>query len=148
MVTQTKVQKEMFKPTTKLLDAYAQLPWLIPQDKRSFGDFIDHLYFTFYESAGKDNLRFLTKHGGVLDENLDGDFIWCIKHLRNKWLRHDADHGKETDIRKSWKDLSDKFKWLGLNHTPIKEEHFRKLHRSLLKEAESFLEKILEKLIP
>ncbi|WP_334808543.1 hypothetical protein [Nostoc sp.] len=146
-VTQTKVHKEMFKPTTKVLEAYAQLPWLIPQDKRSFGDFIDHLYFTFYESAGKDNLRFLTKHGGVLDENLDGDFIWCIKHLRNKWLRHDTDHGKETDIRKSWKDLSDKFKWLGLNHTPIKEEHFRKLHRSLLKEAESFLEKILEKLI-
>ncbi|MEH2277849.1 MAG: hypothetical protein V7K40_24440 [Nostoc sp.] len=147
-VTQTKEQKEMFKPTSKLLEACANLPWIIPQDKRSFGDFIDYLYFTFYEGAGKDNLRFLTKHGGVLDEKVDCDFIWCIKHLRNKWLRHDADHGKETDIKKSWKDLSDKFKWLGLNHTPIKEEHFRKLHRSLLKEAESFLEKILEKLIP
>ncbi|MCC5608049.1 hypothetical protein LC612_14965 [Nostoc sp. CHAB 5834] len=48
---------------------------------------------------------------------------------------------------KSWKDLSDKFKWLGLNHAPIKEDHFRLLHHLLLKEAESFLEKILEKLM-
>ncbi|MHC5727616.1 MAG: hypothetical protein ACYT04_48490 [Nostoc sp.] len=144
---QIKEQKEMFKPTTKLIEACTNLHWIIPQNKSSFADFIDCFYFTFYEGAGKDNLRFLIKHGGVLDEKADCDFIWCIKHLRNKWLRHDADHGKETDIKKSWKDLSDKFKWLGINHTPIREEHFRKLHRSLLKEAESFLEKILEKLI-
>ncbi|MBG1268875.1 hypothetical protein [Nostoc sp. WHI] len=146
-VMQTKEQKEMFKPTTKLIEACTNLHWIIPQNKLSFANFIDYFYFTFYEGAGKDNLRFLIKHGGVLDEKTDCDFIWCIKHLRNKWLRHDADHGKETDIKKSWKDLSDKFKWLGINHTPIREEDFRKLHRSLLKEAESFLEKILEKLI-
>jgi hypothetical protein len=90
--------------------------------------------------------RFLTEHGGVL-EGSDCDFIWCIKHLRNKWLRHDPDHGKESDIRKSWKEVSDKFIWLGLNHTPIQEKDFRLLHRFLLKEAESFLKKLLEKLI-
>ncbi len=146
-VMQIKEQKEMFKPTTKLLEACTNLHWIIPQNKLSFADFIDCFYFTFYEGAGKDNLRFLIKHGGVLDEKVDCDFIWCIKHLRNKWLRHDADHGKETDIKKSWKDLSDKFKWLGLNHAPIKEDHFRLLHHSLLKEAESFLEKILGKLM-
>ncbi|BAY78571.1 hypothetical protein NIES25_50460 [Nostoc linckia NIES-25] len=145
-VMQIKEQKEMFKPTTKLIEACTNLHWIIPQNKLSFADFIDCFYFTFYEGAGKDNLRFLISHGGVL-EKADCEFIWCIKHLRNKWLRHDADHGKETDIKKSWKDLSEKFKWLGLNHAPINEQHFRLLHRSLLKEAESFLEKILEKLM-
>ncbi|MFN6541191.1 MAG: hypothetical protein RM021_033265 [Nostoc sp. EkiNYC01] len=145
-VMQIKEQKEMFKPTTKLIEACTNLHWIIPQNKLSFADFIDCFYFTFYEAAGKDNLRFLISHGGVL-EKADCDFIWCIKHLRNKWLRHDADHGKETDIKKSWKELSDKLKWLGLNHAPIREQHFRLLHCSLLKEAESFLEKILEKLM-
>jgi hypothetical protein len=143
---QGKVQKEIFKPTNKVLESYVYLPSMIPQDKRSFGDFIDYLNFIFHEGAGKDNLRFLTEHGGVLERS-DCNFIWCIKHLRNKWLRHDADHGKESDIRKSWKEVSDKFIWLGLNHAPIREQDFRLLHRSLLKEAESFLEKLLEKLI-
>ncbi|WP_427161098.1 hypothetical protein ACQFX9_05710 [Aliinostoc sp. HNIBRCY26] len=145
-IVQTKGQKEMFKSTTKLLEACTNLPWIIPQDKDSFAKFIDYLYFTFYEGTGKDNLRFLTKYDGVL-ETTDCNFIWCIKHLRNKWLRHDPDHGKEKDIQKSWQDLQEKFLWLGLDHMPIREQDFRLLHRSLLKEAESFMQLIVEKLI-
>jgi len=137
---------EIFKPTNKLLEVFADLPWLLPSNKRKFADFIDCLYFLFYEGAGKDKLRFLNEHGGVL-ELADCDLIWCIKHLRNKWLRHDADHGKEADIRKSWKELSAKFSWLGLQHAPISPEHFRYLHCRLLQQAEAFLQKILEKLI-
>ncbi|NJM68838.1 MAG: hypothetical protein HC862_00690 [Scytonema sp. RU_4_4] len=137
---------EIFKPTNKLLEVFVDLPWLLPESKRTFGNFIDCLYFVFYEGAGKDNLRFLKEHGGVL-EPADCDLIWCIKHLRNKWLRHDADHGKEADIRKSWKDVSAKLSWLGLQHAPISPEHFRYLHCRLLQEAEVFLQKILEKLI-
>lgn len=137
---------EIFKPTNKMLEVYADLPWLLPENKRTFGDFIDCLYFIFYEGAGKDKLRFLKAYGGVL-EPADCGLIWCIKHLRNKWLRHDADHGKETDIRKSWKELSAKFSWLGLQHAPISQEHFRHLHSRLLEETDAFLQKILQKLI-
>lgn len=137
---------EIFKPTNKLLEVFADLPWLLPENKQRFADFIDCLYFLFYEGAGKDKLRFLKDHNGVL-EPTDCNFIWCIKHLRNKWLRHDADHGKEADIRKSWKELAEKFSWLGLNHPPMSQEHFRYLHCRLLEEANSFLQQILEKLI-
>ena len=144
-VVQAAGKAEIFKPTTRLLEVYADLPWLSPEDKRTFGDFVDCLYFIFYEGAGGGKLRFLADYGGVLD-NADCNFIWCIKHLRNKWLRHDADHGDETDIKKSWKNLSAQFNALGLEHAPVTKQHFRHLHRSLLKEAEAFLGKILEKL--
>jgi hypothetical protein len=145
-VVQTAGKAEIFKPTTRLLEVYVDLQWLVPEDKRTFADFVDCLYFIFYEGAGKDKLRFLNDYGGVLDGSSDCDFIWCIKHLRNKWLRHDADHGKEADIRRYWKDLSAKFNVLGLEHAPVTKQHFRHLHRSLLREAEAFLCKILEKL--
>lgn len=138
-------QPEIFKPTTRLLEVFADLPWVIPMDKQTFADFVDCLYFIFYEGAGKDNLRFLSANGGVLDE-ADCDFIWCIKHLRNKWLRHDADHGKEAAIRKSWEELAANFNWLDLRHIPAAPNHFRYLHCRLLKEAEAFLQKILDKL--
>jgi hypothetical protein len=145
-VVQAAGKAEIFKPTTRLLEVYADLPWLVPEDKRTFADFVDCLYFIFYEGAGRDKLRFLKDYGGVLDASSDCNFIWCIKHLRNKWLRHDADHGKEADIKRSWKDLSAKFNALGLEHAPVTKQHFRHLHRSLLREAEAFLGKILEKL--
>jgi hypothetical protein len=145
-VVQAAGKPEIFKPTTRLLETFADFPWLLPEDKRTFADFVDCLYFIFYEGAGKDKLRFLSSQGGVLDDT-DCNFIWCIKHLRNKWLRHDADHGKETDIKKSWKDLSAKFSWLGLDHAPVTKQHFRHLHRSLLKEANVFVQNILERLI-
>ena len=108
---------EFFKPTTRLLEVFSYLPWISATDKWRFGDVVDCLYFIFYEGAGKDNLRFLDEHGGPLTDD-DCDLIWCIKHLRNKWSRHDADHGKEKEIRKSWTVLAEKFQWLGLANYP------------------------------
>ncbi|MBE9007978.1 hypothetical protein IQ259_23690 [Fortiea sp. LEGE XX443] len=145
-VRKTQTQEEIFKPTTKLIEACNNLHGTIPEDKNSFTIFIDDLYFTFYEGTGKDNLRFLSEHGGVLDKT-DCDFIWCIKDLRNTWLHHDADHGKEADTKKKWEKLGNRFKSLELNHVPVRQKDFRLLHKALLKEAKSFLEKLLEKLI-
>lgn len=138
----SQISAVIFKPTNRLLDVYANFPWLVASDKRSFADFVDCLYFTFYEGAGKDKLRFLSEHGGPL-EAADCDFIWCIKHLRNKWTRHDPDHGKEKDILKSWDELSKKLRWLGLAEHPTEPGHFRELQRRLLELAESFLQTIL-----
>ena len=137
---------EIFKPTTRLLETFMDFQWLLPKDEQTFGNFIDCLYFIFYEGAGKDKLRFHIDNEGVLDDT-DCDFIWCIKHLRNKWLRHDPDHGKETSIKNSWKELSGKLNWLGLPHFPVHEQHFRYLHSRLIKEACFFLQNIVDRLI-
>ncbi|MEX0937360.1 MAG: hypothetical protein WDZ59_05830 [Pirellulales bacterium] len=139
-------QVEIFKPTTRLLEVFADVPWLIPTDKESFACFVDCLYFLFYEGAGKDNLRFLKTNGGPIDD-ADFDFILCIKHLRNKWIRHDADHGDESAIKKSWAELSSKFQWLGLTHLPVSAEDFRLLHMNLLAQSVTFVNKILQGLV-
>jgi len=136
---------EIFKPTTRLMTVFSDLPWLFAIDRLRFGDLLDCLYFIFYEGAGKDNLRFLDKNGGPLTD-ADCDLIWCIKHLRNKWSRHDADHGKEKEIQKSWAELAAKFRWLGLAEHPTDTRHFQQLHLKLLELAEDFLKRILDKL--
>lgn len=136
---------EIFKPTTKLLNVFSDLPWISSTDEFRFGDLIDCFYFIFYEGAGKDNLRFLEANGGPLSCG-ECDLIWCIKHLRNKWSRHDADHGKDQDIKKSWAELAAKFRWLGLAQHPTTARHFQKLHFKLLILAEEFLKNILYKL--
>jgi hypothetical protein len=137
---------EIFKPTTRLLTVFSDFPWLSAGDRSQFGEVVDCLYFIFYEGAGKDNLRFLEKNGGPLNEDIDCDLIWCIKHLRNKWSRHDADHGAEKDIRKSWDQLAAKFRWLGLAASPTNSSHFQQLHDKLLMLSEEFLKRILDKL--
>jgi hypothetical protein len=136
---------EIFKPTTRLMTVFNDLPWLSATDRLRFSDVVDCLYFIFYEGAGKDNLRYLDKNGGPLTE-ADCDLIWCIKHLRNKWSRHDADHGNEKDIKKSWAELAVKFRWLGLAEHPTDSRHYQQLHNQLLILAEDFLERILNKL--
>ena len=136
---------EFFKPTTRLMTVFSYLPWISATDKLRFGDVIDCLYFIFYEGAGKDNLRYLDKNGGPLTDN-DCDLIWCIKHLRNKWSRHDPDHGRDKEIQKSWADLAAKFSWLGLAEYPTEARHFQQLHHKLLELAEDFLMQILNKL--
>lgn len=136
---------EIFKPTSRLLCVFSECPWVIASDRARFGDVVDYLYFIFYEAAGKDHLRFLDKNGGPLATD-DCDLIWCIKHLRNKWSRHDADHGDDKDIRKSWSELTAKFHWLGLSQFPSKTEHFEQLHRRLLERAIDFLDTILARM--
>lgn len=136
---------EVFKPTTRLMTVFSDLPWMHAEDRHRFGDVIDCLYFIFYEGAGRDNLRFLDSNGGPLDAS-DCDLIWCIKHLRNKWSRHDADHGKDREVQKSWSDLAAKWRWLGLTQHPTNTAQFQAVHLKLLEEAEKFLLRLLETL--
>jgi hypothetical protein len=137
-------KEEIFKPTTRLLESYNNLPWIGVRDEESFGNFVDCLYFMLYESAGKDHLRFLTE--GYLREG-DCTIIWAIKHLRNKYLRHDPDHGKLSDIRKSWQDLSAKLELLGVSHLPASINDYQYLQQRLLHEVEQFLKRLLSNMI-
>lgn len=134
---------EIFKPTTRVLEVFADLPWLRPDDRKTFADFIDCLHFLVYEAAGDDKLRFLKEHGGPLSGG-DCNVIWCVKALRNKWLRHDPDHGKESDIERSRKLLGTQFEWLGLAGYPRSSRDFRMLHERLLREMERFLTKLFQ----
>ena len=143
---------EIFKPTTRLLEAYHDLPWLSSTNRNDFANVVDCLYFIFYEGAGfyagahrKLKLRFLDdSHGGLLTE-ADCKLIWCIRTLRDKWTRHDADHGNEKNSQKSWSELAAKFRWLGLGKYPTDASHFQQLHHQLLVRAEDFLSLLLSK---
>src|SRR5207249_3638561 len=126
------------------LESYNNLPWIAIRDEESFGNFVDCLYFILYEAAGKDNLRFLK---GGLTKDEDCTIIWTIKHLRNKYLRHDPDHGTLKDIEKSWQDLAGKFALLGLSHLPISISDYQHLQQRLLQEVEQFLKRLLGNLI-
>lgn len=141
----SQIGNDIFKPTTRLLEVYSNFPWLSANNKQELGNVVDCLYFIFYEGAGKDKLRFLNSYGGPLKE-ADCDLIWCIKHLRNKWSRHDPDHGKEQEIKKSWNELANKLNWLGLTTYPKSKYDFQTIHFKLLELAKEFLLLILENL--
>lgn len=134
-------KEEIFKPTTTLVEASVDLQWITPQNDASFSEFVDCLYFLFYEGAGKDKLRFLKSNDGPIADE-DFDFILCIKHLRNKWTRHDPDHGRDKDIERSWEELGKRLQWLGLNRFPRSADDFQLLHASLLLRAKEFVDKM------
>jgi hypothetical protein len=136
---------EIFKPTIRVMEVYVDLPWLMVRNKHELKNFVDCLYFVFYEGAGKDKLRFLEQHGGVLDTT-SCDFIWSIKSLRNKWLSHDINHGKESDIKKSWSTLREALEEMGFKCIPTTDKEFSRLHQRLLADALAFLNRLHEKL--
>lgn len=136
---------EVFKPTTRLVHSCGVLASVVPMGRETFAQFVDALYFALYEAAGEDKLRFLKENGGVFERE-ECDFIFWVKFLRSKWLRHDPDHGDETKIKKSWRDVSQVFDHLGLGRYPHRGEDFRLLHRSLLDEAFGFLSELLTRL--
>jgi hypothetical protein len=135
----------VFKTTTKFVEAVTDMMWLLPHNKHTFADFVDCLYWIFYEGAGRDNLRYLKAHGGMLDPN-DCNFIWSVKTLRNKWLRHDPEHGSPSDIKRSQEALLDLLQTFGLKQFPKSAAEYRLLHRKLLKEAQTFMQKVWDKI--
>jgi hypothetical protein len=133
----------IFKPTNRVLVVFSQLPWMLPNSRETLGDAVDSLFWMLYEGAGRDKLRFLRE--GLLKRE-DCTAIFNIKFLRNKWLRHDPEHGEDSDIRKSSEVLGDVFASLGLRHLPVEEVHFHFLYRRMLEETERFLARLLESL--
>jgi hypothetical protein len=137
--------REVFKPTNRCIESCTSLPWTLASDKASLGNVVDYLFWVFYEGAGAQDLRFHTGGGGPLAAEECSVVFW-VKFLRNKWLRHDPDHGGEPKIRKSWAEVGETLKTLGIKHLPVTEQHFRFIHRRLLEEAEAFLCLLLERL--
>lgn len=128
---------EVFTPTTTFVEAQSELTWLAVRDRNSLGQLVDALYLMLYEAAGKDHLRF----GEYLTDEECG-VIWIIKHLRNKLLRHDPDHGTTSNQGKSWRDLRASLNALGFSTFPKRVGEFERLGSQLLDEVDQFLEKL------
>ncbi len=93
------------------------------------------------------NLRFLRAAGGVFDSAEEVvEPVFHLKFLRNKWLRHDAEHGSEKDIKKSWSDLGQTVRALGLAGIPRTPDQFLALYLELLSRIRSFLIELLSRL--
>jgi hypothetical protein len=140
---------EIFTPTTRVMRAFANLTQMVPTSRVTFGDAVDDLYFVIYEGAGGDYLRFLDSPGkGGVFQKTDAlvQAVFNLKFLRNKWLRHDQDHGDARKIEKSWDALRETLQALGLSHTPTAPEHFHLLYHRLLRGLAAFLAGLLQRL--
>jgi hypothetical protein len=133
----------VFKYTDAIVSGMCDVSWLVPRTERQLGDFVEILYYALYEGAGSDHLRYV---GPGLLAHEECSFVWSLKHLRNKWLRHDVDHGTERDIAQSRSKLREALAHFGLDHIPTKRAEFRQLHGSIVAEAIDFLEHLLERL--
>lgn len=134
-------REEIFTPTTTFIDAQSRLQWVSASSQDEMGDIVDSLYFMLYEGAGADRLRFLE----YLDDS-DCEVIWVIKHLRNKFYRHDPDHGSKSGQDKSWRDVAQALKSLGFSKLPTTAEGFQRMQVALLKKVDQFLEKLLDRI--
>ena len=146
LVERSPAAGEIFKFTTRVYEASVDLVDLVPTNKSAFGDFIDCIYLVFYEGAGKDKLRYLSSNGGSLSDN-DCGIVWAIKILRNKWYRHDPDHGDTTSVNRSYRSLKETLQRFGFPNLPCNAGDYRRLHSLLTDELVRLLEKLRESLV-
>ncbi len=138
-------KKAVFKPTTQIMKAFADAPMIIATNSNRLADLVDCLYIILYEGAGKDNLRYLISHSGYLEPE-ECEAIWTIKALRNKWLRHDPDHGNQAKIRNSWADLKNHLHRLGVCGIPNRRQEFMHIQMGLLSKVEEMLYTLLSRM--
>ena len=122
---------EVFKLTIQAQEALVMLPGVVVRDESSLRDFVTYFYMLVYEGAGDQKLRFLKEQGGPM-ERTECDALWNLKALRNKWLTHDPEHGDSKSIDRSYRNLADALRDLGLNNYPRTKSEFEDLQRALL----------------
>jgi hypothetical protein len=141
---------EIFTLTNSVWSYSFKLLQIVPTNKETFAEIIDYLYFIFIEGAGKEYLRFVDyndkKHFGYfVRTDPEVEVIWKIKHLRNKWLRHDIEHGAESDIKKSYQLRKEALEWFGMQKVPQSKEDFVFLYNNLILKVEEFLKSLLDR---
>lgn len=135
-------QPQIFKATFMVMEAYTDLPWLLANSKGNFTTFINYLYSILYEGAGSQSLRFIT---GNYVSKAECEPLWNLKHLRNKWLDHDIEHGSESSINRSWADLGASLRYFGSQKLPQSPAEFARLQHNVLDRIESFLRLLVER---
>ncbi|MBK8265377.1 MAG: hypothetical protein IPK80_29115 [Nannocystis sp.] len=135
---------EIFRSSGQVLRAASTLPLLVPDNLATLMMAVNYIYFSLYEGAGSDKLRFLAPLG-PLDREKDAEIcqpIWNLKMLRNKWLNHDPDRGDANAIGKSYKDLIAAFQAFGLRGIPQTAEEFGRLYEGLIDRIVVFMERL------
>jgi hypothetical protein len=130
--------KAIFKVTHRFVRVTAELPFTLVVDRRTLADFIDDLYWLFYESAGSNSLRFHTSTGGPLADDAS-DVGFAIKRLRN-FLRHDPEHGSEKEIERKFEAIHHDLKVRGFDRWPRTRKEYGLLRRVLLRETLTFVQ--------
>lgn len=136
-------RKQIFTYTTTLVESLQALPFAVATDRDILARVVDALYFVLYEGAGASSLRYLAD--GLLTDG-ECNIVWRIKHLRNKWLRHDPEHGTPRDLVRDRKALAEGLNALGVTGLPRRRADFVLLHRALMERAIEMLELLSERL--
>ena len=148
--SQTTKGDTIFTLTNSVYLNSLKLLQIVPTNQEKFAEIVDYLYFILIEGAGKDVLRFITyedknQHSYFLKTEPEVEIIWKIKHLRNKWLRHDIEHGKDKDIAKNYQIRRETLKWFGMRRVPQSREEFIFLYNNLMLKVEEFLKVLLDR---
>lgn len=135
--------EQIFSYTSTLVESLQALPFSVATDRDSLARVVDALYFVLYEGAGSTSLRYLAE--GLLTRE-ECTVVWRLKHLRNKWLRHDPERGDPGDVRRNRTALREALSGLGLHTTPRRRDDYVLLHRSLMNGAIDMLELLSDRL--
>lgn len=134
----------IFKLTPMFILSFASgLLGTVAQNRVTLARVVEDLYIVLYEAAGKDKLRYLERNYLTREEC---EIVWKIKHLRNKWLSHDAEHGSDRDIRESRRLRFEALKWLGVERIPTQRNEYARLHGLLLEKVHEFLMLLLTRI--
>jgi len=133
----------VFKLTPMVLLSFSGLLGTVAQNRVTLAQVVENLYIVLYESAGKDKLRYLERNYLTRDEC---EIIWKIKHLRNKWLSHDSEHGSDRNIREARRLRLDALQWLGVERVPIRQDEYARVQSLLLEKVEEFLRLLLTRI--
>jgi hypothetical protein len=136
--SETTKGKPIFKITTSFWNSAWNLQRLVATNKDNLEKVVLCFYQIIYEGAGEDNLRFLE----YVNKD-ESEVVFVLKHFRNKWLIHDADHGSK--VQKSFKERREALQWLGLEKSPTKMNDFITLNSCLLSKLNEFLKLLLER---
>ncbi len=140
---QTCAGETIFKLTPMFILSFAGLLGTVAQNRVTLAQVVEALYIVLYEAAGKDKLRYLERNYLTREEC---EVVWKIKHLRNKWLSHDAEHGSDRDIRESRQLRLEALKWLGFERIPTQRNEYACLHGLLLEKVHEFLTLLLTRI--
>lgn len=124
----------IFTRTLELMRSVAVLPVHRVSSRDSLANAVDALYVLVYEASGTMN-----RVTSVLDSKLC-EPVWQLKSLRNKWLRHDPEHG---DVKKSLAQLRAGLAYFGMNRKPHTSAEFAALYEAVLERMNEFANELL-----
>ena len=134
----------VFAYSDQVVAAVMLLPYVVARNKVRLGEIVDGLFFAVYEAGGFGSPRFQAPLGPLTTEECA--FVKNLKLLRNKWYRHDPEHGSARDVRSSNADLRRALSYFGFTHRPTRAAEFQDLHLAIMGKAVAFLEALLDKL--